>query len=153
MSTSLLSPLGALGQQPDFYFYAAPHVRFFGPIPLHRWRPTYTSGVYAIVEPFGSAGEFRVLYVGKANTFAERGFPDRHEHYADWVRAAGYASRLYVVYRYVASETNRVSLEQDLIRQLRPPCNKQHNTLGQALRRLVSEPAIPARPAPRFPFS
>jgi hypothetical protein len=113
---------------------------FEEPWRLSSWYPPRVAGIYAILvfdvnfEP----KPYRVIYFGQSSSFSERGFPDRHERYQDWLTAANHAGlgllgdpELYIAIMRMpfSTEASRVEVEQALIEKYRPACNIQFNPL------------------------
>jgi hypothetical protein len=97
---------------------------FDGPYRADEWRAPASGGVYAVLvrDLFWEPLPYRVIYVGKADTFGPR-FLRTHRRYWDWCAVAWNPSRLYVASYAASTSEFRDWLEGRLLAQYRPECN------------------------------
>lgn len=99
------------------------------PVGAHFYR---VSGVYVICQDVGR-GQFRQLYVGEAESLADRLNPGPEHH--DGYKRALSAGATHISAMLV-EPAKRLSVETELRHSLKPPCNAQpipFNALGMSL--------------------
>lgn len=82
-----------------------------------------SGGCYVFARKEGNL--FRILSVGKCDSFKSRPMPPGHECWSDAIRKHG---ATHVLARQVLTEAERVAEEQDLIAAYNPPMNVHHRT-------------------------
>jgi hypothetical protein len=100
--------------------------------PATMWVPERRAGLYSIVAaamppvfwPLTGTGDVRMLYIGESGNMDQRGFANHHARTC-WESAVRPGEYLAVATCLMpgSSTVYRTLVEEDLIRQLHPPCN------------------------------
>lgn len=125
---------------------------FTEPIRAAHWVPPRMSGLYVILVPDarGWPRQFRAIYFGETEDYANRGFLKGHHRYRSWVGEAGSESNLWVaIYPTAAPEESRLAIEKKLIAEYAPNCNRQ----GVELSGLMALSGLQAQQTPQFRLS
>jgi hypothetical protein len=102
---------------------------FDGPVPLSDWEPPYGAGIYAICATRAVqtilGPNYKLVYIGQSGNMSERGFTSHHRR-KDWVSEAGGEDKLLIATYLMpnSTEDERLTVEQELIKAYKPPCNK-----------------------------
>ena len=99
---------------------------FEGPYLLNSWNPPVKSAVYAVMHK-NINNQYAVDYVGESENLADRGFPWGHERSDCWIRQAGSKSNVFIALLFTPgySDDQRKAVEQELIQQFNPACNRE----------------------------
>jgi hypothetical protein len=103
--------------------------RFSEPTRFSSSLPPLGGGLYAVLVPNSTVEPkpFRVIYFGQAGNLNDR-VTRGHEKFQEWLNEAGSISRLHVSFHTMpGDESERRSVEQQLIEQYQPACNTVHN--------------------------
>jgi hypothetical protein len=98
---------------------------FTEPKSITTWDAPYRAAVYAIVRPGSEPNKWVVLYFGESGNLSKRDVGSGHHKYDCWLREAGSEVNIFVAYHAMPNSTDeeRREVEEDLIRQGKPPCN------------------------------
>jgi len=104
-------------------------INFDGPYPISRWDPPFRAAIYAIMikpEPINKPNIYTIIYFGESGNLSERGFYKSHHAYNCWIREAGNESNLFIGIHTIpnSTEEERLKIEQQLISEYNPTCNK-----------------------------
>jgi hypothetical protein len=102
-------------------------ISFEGPYAITAWNPPRRAAVYAIMyKRDRSEDRYFIIYFGESENLSYRGFYRSHHKYNCWIQYAGSDDNLYIGINTMPNSTDaeRRRVEQDLIRQYDPYCNR-----------------------------
>lgn len=104
-------------------------IEFDGPYSILKWEPSEKGGIYCIMKEGSKKGYYVIIYFGGSENLAERISDKSHQAYSCWLKEVGSENNLFLgVYLMPnSSKEEREKIENDLIEDYKPVCNKDLN--------------------------